>query len=62
MPESFNYGKALAESEATSRASTRDARSVTEMTSGELDAEYATAKNLSRIQQIRDEQNKRRGV
>jgi hypothetical protein len=62
MPETFSYGRALAESEATNkRAATRDSRSVESMTTDELNVEHATVNNATRAQQIRDEL-RRRGV
>jgi hypothetical protein len=62
MPESFSYGRALAESEATNkRAATRDQCSVESMDTEDLQREHATVNNATRAQQIRDEL-RRRGV
>lgn len=56
MAESFNYGKALAESESkTTRATTQDAMSVTEMSTEELQAEHAKSNSATRSQEIRNE-------
>lgn len=62
MSNEFSYGKALEETEKVTRASTRDARSVTQMTTDELNTEHATVNNATRAQQIRQELNKRNGV
>lgn len=60
MSNSFSYADALQSAESRNRASTKDARSVTDMSLEELNEEHARATNATRAQMIRDEL-KRRG-
>lgn len=59
MAESFDYGRALQEAEKPIRATTHDAKSVTEMSLEDLRVEHARVNNATRAQQIRDELRRR---
>lgn len=56
MAESFNYGRALADAESkTTRAATRDAKAVCDMSLDELQSEHAKSQSATRAQEIRNE-------
>lgn len=62
MPETFDYGRALAEAEKPMRATTHDHASVDSMSTEELQAEHARVNNATRAQQIRNELRRRNAL